>query len=231
MPPRRPDPSDGSVCNRGATSLPEQGRSPTPHDDFLIAGMLGGDAAALNKLIERYDRLVRYTILRQSADRCRRDPQWLESIASTTWEGFVRSLRRDPQVRPKSVAAYLTQIARNQCISALRRASETHETTNLGDEVESLEFTATLDEPLEILSRLESLAALRGCLAELDAEDRIMASQLAAIMERRWKDAAGALGVTESTLRSRWKMTLARLRRCVTRKTGKSFAPLGLEGD
>ena len=202
-----------------------------PDDEFLIAGMLGGDAAALNKLIERYDRLVRYTILRQSADRCRRDPQWLESVASTTWEGFVRSLQRDPELRPRSVAAYLTQIARNQCISALRSASASYEAIGLGDEADPFVIEAKLEEPSEALSRMESLATLRGCLAELDEDGRMMATQLPAITERRWRDAAAALGITESTLRSRWKKTLASLRRCVRRKTGESFAPLGLEDD
>ena len=202
-----------------------------PSDEFLIAGMLGGDAAALNRLIERYDRLVRYTILRASADRCRQDPQWLESIASASWEGFVRSLRRAPDNLPRSASAYLVQIARNQCAGALRRAVPP--TVSLGslEEQVSLEIPAQVEEPIETLTRIELLEALRDCLGELEGEGRQLATQLSAITERRWKDAAQALGISESTLRSRWSRTLERLRRCVTGKTGKSFAPDDLPGD
>jgi RNA polymerase sigma factor (sigma-70 family) len=195
-----------------------------PSDDFLIAGMLGGDWAALNKLIERYDRLVRYTILRGARERCTHDPYWLESVASATWAGFVRSIQRHPDQLPKSVRAYLTAIARNQVVSALRGVPAPDDAAQSIDSFVEL-ITATLDEPVDTLSQLELLETLRICLSELADDDRTMASQLTAITERRWLDAAAALGISESTLRSRWKRTLDRLRDCVRRKTGLSLAP------
>lgn len=201
-----------------------------PSDDFLVAGMLGGDWAALNKLIERYDRLVRYTILRGARDRCTHDPQWLESVASATWAGFVQSLQRHPDQRPKSVRAYLAAIARNQVVSALRGVPAPDDAAqSIGSFVELI--TATLDEPIDTLSRLELLETLRVCLLELADDDRTLASQLTAITERRWRDAAAALGISESTLRSRWKRTLDRLRDCVRGKTGLSLAPGTTDGD
>ncbi|MEK7730394.1 MAG: sigma-70 family RNA polymerase sigma factor [Planctomycetota bacterium] len=195
-----------------------------PSDDFLIAGMLGGDWAALNKLIERYDRLVRYTILRGAREQCMHDPQWLESVASATWAGFVQSLQRHPDQRPKSVRAYLAAIAKNQVVSALRRGEAPDAATQSIDSFGEL-ITATLEEPIDALSHLELLETLRICLSELAEDDRILASQLTAITERRWRDAAAALGISESTLRSRWKRTLERLRDCVKAKTGLSLAP------
>jgi len=196
-----------------------------PSDDFLIAGMLGGDWSALNKLIERYDRLVRYTILRGARERCTHDPQWLESVASATWAGFVRSLQRHHDQRPKSVRAYLAAIARNQVVSALRGGSRPNAAPIAFDSgVEAL-VTATHEEPIDTLSRLELLETLRICLSELADDDRTLAGQLTAITERRWRDAAAALGISESTLRSRWKRTLDRLRDCVRGKTGLSLAP------
>jgi DNA-directed RNA polymerase specialized sigma24 family protein len=72
---------------------------------------------------------------------------------------------------------------------------------------------------------------MRECLHELDSEDQAMASQLQAITERQWRIASEALGVSESTLRSRWKRTLDRLRSCIARKTGKNLAPDGDESD
>jgi RNA polymerase sigma factor (sigma-70 family) len=204
---------------------------PTPDDHFLISSILGGDDAALVKLMERYDRLVRYTVFRASPERCQRDPEWLESIASATWAGLVRSIRREPDAKPKSVQAYLTRIAKNQVASSLRAMRSEPISVPLQQENEALPITAELEEPVEELSRLELLEALRGCLTELAPSDRTLASQLGAITERRWQDAAAALGLKESTLRSRWSRTLERLRACIQRKTGESFAPSGSDGD
>ncbi len=206
-------------------------RTPDPSDDFLVASMLGGDWKALNKLIDRYDRLIRYTILRAARAECARDPQWLESVASATWTGLVQSLQRHPEARPKSVKAYLATIAKNQVASALRGASVTDAATIALDGGAGALVTATLDEPSELLSDLELLEKLRECLSELSGDDRILAGQLTAISERRWLEAAEALGISESTLRSKWKRTLDRLRQCLKIKTGLSIAPKRPDGN
>lgn len=218
----------------------------SPDDRFLIASAAGGDSAALRKLMERYDRLVRYTVFRVAKGQCVRDPDWLESVASDTWGGFVRSIRRESAEQPQSAKAYLARIARNQAISALRRTGASGRETrdpkvfsldsgprsgpdHAGES--ALEIPSTLEEPAETVARLELLEALRGCLEELEADGRAMASQLEAITERRWRDAAEALGLKESTLRSRWKQVLKRLGACVERKTGQDFAPSGQNRD
>ncbi|MGB2985610.1 MAG: sigma-70 family RNA polymerase sigma factor [Phycisphaerae bacterium] len=219
-------PNDRGVEPQGA-----EGSSPSPSDEFLVAGMLGGDAAALTRLMDRYDRLIRYTVFRASKDRCVRDPQWLESIASATWTGFVRSMQRDPDNPPKSVRAYLVRIARNQVVSALRSSPPERESLYIHENGDDAPIAARLEEPIEELSRLEHLEALRVCLAELDSDDRTLATQLPAITERRWREAAEALGLKESTLRSRWKRTLERLRGCIERKTGNLVAPRHPGGD
>lgn len=194
--------------------------------------MLGGDSAALSKLMDRYDRLVRYTVLRSSRERCAQDPQWLESVASATWAGFVRSMQRDPQCHPKSLRAYLAQVARNQVVSALRSDRPNDASVSLESNDEKLSVTAQLEEPVATLARLELLEVLQSCLAELGPDDRTMASQLQTITERRWREAAEALGMSESTLRSRWQRTLERLRACVKGKmTAESFAQGGLGSD
>ena len=181
--------------------------------------------------MDRYDRLVRHTIYRASKDRCVKDPQWLDSVASATWAGFVHSAQRDPESRPRSLSAYLAQIARNQVASATRGVSRGHASLDSDAGAGRLDVKATLEEPVDTLSKLEELEALRGCLAELDAADRNLTSQLGLIARRRWKEAAEALGLSESTLRYRWDRVLARLRRCIERKTGESFAPGGGGGD
>ena len=200
-------------------------------DEFLISGLLGGDDAALTKLMDRYDRLVRYTIYRASPERCQRDPTWLDSIASGAWAGFVRSLRRASGGRPRSVKAYLVRIARNQVVSTLRGDPPASLSLSRDDDQDAGEIAAGLEEPVEELARLELLETLRECVRELDVDDRTLATQLGAITERRWQDAAAALGLKESTLRSRWKRTLERLRACIQRKTGESVAPGEPGGD
>ena len=68
-------------------------------------------------------------------------------------------------------------------------------------------------------------------LDALEGDDRALVAQLDAITDRRWKDAAQALGMKESTLRSRWQRVLERLRECMTERTDNPFAPRGSAGD
>jgi len=203
---------------------PGSASSGGPDDAFLIASMLGGDPAALNKLIDRYDRLVRYTVLKMSRSRCLKDPDWLDTISSDTWTGFVRSVQKKPDNLPKSVAAYLVQIARNRCTSAMRGTAPAHQSLSGSADDYAEEIAATTEEPSETLLRIELLDGLRGCLTELEPEDRKLTGELSAITGRKWKEAAGRLGMSESSLRSRWKRVLERLRGCVSRKTGEKLA-------
>ncbi len=205
------------------------------HRDFedrqFLERFVHQEAAALTQLMDRYDRLVRYTILRCSRHRCLQDPQWLDTVAADTWMGFIRSIRRGPEAWPASVAGYLVLVARNQCVSALR-ATATQKAT-IGDDRVAIPdgLAASLEDPSELLSRLELLETLRECTCELDANDALPITQLSMIVDRKWTQAAAALGWSESTLRSRWKQILARLRRCVEAKTGRTFAPGESVGD
>jgi len=199
-------------------------------DSFLVRATLGGDPAALRVLMARYDRLVRYTIFRGAAERCRKDPQWLDSVASATWSGLVQSLNRSPSQVPTSLAAYLVRIARNQVASQLRRRGLQHDSLDALENDTIVEDDGAAD-TLELLSASEDLEALRACLRAVGGEDSLLLAHLEAITERRWTDAAAALGVAESTLRSRWQRLLSRLRDCVEGKTGKSFAPGDSAGD
>lgn len=199
---------------------------PGPTDDFLIQSMLGGDGAALGKLIDRYDRLVRHTIFRVARSQCLRDPHFLESIASATWTGLVRSLQRPDATAPASLSAYLIQIARNQTTSELRRVGSSRRIETVDISAVETDLPATNEEPAEIAANAELLEALRTCMEQLDDTERETVTQLTAITERRWRQAATALGIAESTIRSRWSRILERLRACVREKTGESLAPL-----
>ena len=122
----------------GDTSA-EHDQTSGPDDGFLVASLLGGDSAALSKLMERYDRLVRYTIFRVARGLCERDPDWLESVASDTWAGFVQSMRREAGGRPQSMKAYLAQIARNRAVSAMRQSGSATKRDTRDPEMVSLD--------------------------------------------------------------------------------------------
>jgi len=190
-----------------------------------------GDPAGLRLLMSRYDRLVRYAIFERAQQRCRKDPQWLDSVASAAWVGFVQSVNRTPDRLPDSVPGYLVRIARNQVVSHLRKRDLAHDSLDaLGNDALGADDEAASD-PLAVVAAAEDLAALRACIESVGGDDCELLAHLEAITERRWKEAAAALGTPESTLRSRWQRLLSRLRDCVEGKTGKSFAPGELGGD
>jgi len=197
-----------------------------PADAELLSEILAGDSHALSILMDRYDRLVRYTIFRVAADRCAADPQWLDALASNAWTGFLRSLRSQPDHnKPKSVSAYLVAISRNYAISALRAHAAFKELTT--DNFAKISKSAFAEDPgpAELVSNLELLSALRECLAGLPPQDQLLSQQLPAILDRRWTEAGAALGIRESTLRSKWKVILQLLQSCMKKKTGLDFAP------
>lgn len=203
-------------------------------DAVLVDRARAGDDAALRALMIRYDRLVRFTIFRIARDRCRSDPSWLATVASDAWMGFVRSIRRADDAI-ETPAAYLVRIARNKAISALRAVGR--EMVVLAQAIDGAGEDSRTDrtdagtDPIALLSTLEEFEALRACLTALDPEDQPLAARLSDILERRWRDAAEALGWPESTVRSRWNRVLARLRACMEGKTGRPFAPPASESD
>ena len=196
-------------------------------DATLVQRLRRGNETALTSLMQRYDALVRYAILRASRDRCRRDPEWLDSLASETWSGLIQSLRAPGAKTPKSIRAYLVQVARNRCISALKANPIAKFSLEQDNYIETDIEPADDSDPALVADRMEELETLRGCLAELTSAEKEVYAQLPAITERRWTEAAVALGVSESTLRSRWQRILAQLQRCVARKSQNRVAPEG----
>jgi RNA polymerase sigma factor (sigma-70 family) len=192
----------------------------------LLRRLREGDGAALRGLMSRYDGLVRYAVFRMCRTECRRDGEFLDARASEVWYGFVDSVRRHDAALPRNLKSYLIQIVRNKCTDALRRGGRAEAD---GHDLGGVEAIA--EPAVESLIRSEQVLALRGCMASLSDEEKMIYDQLDLILEGRWKQAGEVLNLPESTLRTRWPGILERLRKCVEGKTGKSSAPQAQAGD
>jgi RNA polymerase sigma factor (sigma-70 family) len=200
-------------------------------DESSLVGLLTqGDEDALRILMDRFDRLVRYTIFRTARDQVARDPQWLDAVAGETWSGFLKTVRRGMQIKNGSVAGYLTGVARKQTISALRRVQAFAGHRQSTSDLDALSRVAAEDaDPAILIDEIESLTILRECAALLPQEDRRIMTQLPAITQRQWVEAGAALELSESTLRSKWAKIVERLRSCVENKIGSFRAGAGSE--
>jgi RNA polymerase sigma factor (sigma-70 family) len=236
------DSIDGSARTPRAkqAAAPNHGSEPTddlapvaepvgPSDLELIARLLAGDEDAMRHLVDRYDRLVRYTIFKTARRHCDRDPTWLDARANEAWAGIVHSFRRAAKTgQPANVASYIAQISRNKCLDAAKKADSRavipFETPLEGGR--SMDVAADPgSDPALMLESVEELEALRDCMARLNSDDRILCGEIELIMEKRWREAAERLEIAESTLRSRWRGVLGRLKACLEKKIKKSLAP------
>ena len=197
-------------------------------DRHLVIQLLAGDEDAVRSLVQRYDRLIRYTIFKTGRRHCERDPGWLDARANEAWTGIVSALRRRGRnAIPPNVPAYFARIARNKSLDAVGKADQrqTIPFDPTGDAATQEPQTETEADPLQMLQGVEELAALRACIARLSEDEQVVCSEIGLIMERRWKEAAQQLEMPESTLRSKWGHILDKLRLCLEKKKSKSFAP------
>ncbi len=184
-----------------------------PSDQDLFAGIAAGDATALRRLIGRYDRLIRYAVYQTGRERCRRDPLWLDSVSSEVWTDLCRSTRKHGEQAIDNVPSFLIQIARRRSIDALRRRGE--KPPGEAEEAALAQLAVEQEDTAAVLVRMEELSALRECVSALGTSDRALCGELDAITAGRWREAASRLNMPESTLRSRWKRVLGRLRTCL----------------
>ncbi len=134
-------------------------RANDPSDAHLLGGIAADDSMALRRLMDRYDRLVRYTAYRISRERCRRDPLWLDSVASEVWTDLCRAARAGRTQAVADIQSYLIQIARRRCIDALRRRGETPVGSG-ANEAAYTQVPAAEEDTAHLLATLEELSAL-----------------------------------------------------------------------
>ena len=204
----------------------------SPHDrrtdDELLADLARRDSLALRVLMDRFDRLVRFTIFRTHRQRCRQDPLWIDSVASEVWTDLCRSARAGKLEDISNIQSFFIQVTRRRCIDALRRSAETPLAAGGPEDGLDAQPIMTDDDTDSLLDRAEHLTALRGCVSKLGEAEQIICGEISAITAGRWREAGQRLGMAESTLRSRWARVLQNLRQCLEKKSfGSRPAPVG----
>ena len=162
-------------------------------DDQTIIGLIqGGDVDAYALLVHKYHRSLLAFIF-----RIVRDPHLAEDIGQEVFLNVYRELPRFDPGRGTPFAAWLYIVARNQCISELRRQGRTELATP-----EQLSRMASGGETAEAaLIRREEREALAATLAELPEPFRttIIMSLRGATLD----DIARSCGVPQSTVKTR----------------------------
>ena len=181
---------------------PESDSAPT--DAELIVAISDGNRPALNALHERYAGYVlavAFSILRSRPDA--------EDVLQDV---FVAVLRRASTYRPDKagVKSWLFTIARNRALDAVRRRQ-----AKPGTDIDTrlvVDVEARL--PEDQLGDAERELAVRRCLDKLpsDQRDVIVLTRFEGMNQF---EAAEQLGVPIGTVKSRTRLALAKLARCL----------------
>jgi len=140
---------------------------PDEDDATLVARCRGGERAAWEALVQRYQRLV-YAVAR----RTRLDE---ESVADVFQTVFARLLEHLPRIRDASrVQAWLVTTAKRESLLHVRRAQRTVSLSRDDDGNDDAMHDVADDGPLpeEALADLQQMHRLRLALDSLDARCR-----------------------------------------------------------
>ncbi|HEX6513275.1 MAG TPA: RNA polymerase sigma factor [Chloroflexota bacterium] len=171
----------------------------TPDDSALTAAARGGELAAFNQLVERYQGVVYNLCLRMLGD-----PSSAEDAAQ---EAFFAAYRSIKSYRGGAFRGWLLRIAANQCYDALRHRQR-HHTQILSDEP-LVPDPSPLPDDLA-LSR-EAISTLERAIAHLAPEQRLCVL-LIDVQGLDYEEAAQAIGANLGTVKSRLSRARAHLR-------------------
>jgi RNA polymerase sigma-70 factor (ECF subfamily) len=165
-----------------------EGEATVTELEELVERASRNDAQAFAELVTRYRRLV-YAISMSQVD----DPAEAEDL---TQEVFVRAHRDLPHLRePEKFVLWLSQVARNSCLMWVRRKRP------VSEPLEAISEQA--DPAVQARFRQAELAdILKGVLGRVSPKSRevLALHYLAGFTE---EETAGALGLSEATVKSR----------------------------
>jgi RNA polymerase sigma factor (sigma-70 family) len=182
-----------------------------PDDAALVARCLGGDAAAWEALVRRYQRLVYAIALRASLDD--------HAAADVFQTIFARLVQHLPRItQPAKLQAWIVTTAKREALLLRRRAKRTVSMTLLnGDEpAGEPEWDIADDSPLpeEALAELQQLAQVRLALDRLDERCRRLLLALFGDDEKVvYDNVARRLGIPIGSIGPTRSRCLAKLRR------------------
>ncbi|GAM10907.1 RNA polymerase sigma-H factor [Geobacter sp. OR-1] len=161
-------------------------------DQILIRRVQGGDVDAYARLVRKHHRNLLTFI-----HRIVRDAHLAEDIGQEVFLNVYKELPGFDPDRGTPFAAWLYIVARNQCISELRRLSRTEPVA-----AEFFQRIAGNDESAEsALIRQEEWTALRNAMAELPEPFR--ATIIMSLQGATLEDIARSCGVPQATVKTR----------------------------
>lgn len=174
-------------------------------DDELIRRSRSGDESAFRVLVDRYEARVAAVVVGM-----------LGSVAEADDVGqevFIRFFRSMDRFRgDSSVATYLTRIAINQSLKALKKRKRWYERFLNRDEQDETPDPPSDDSPVASVESSEQAEYLRRKLATLSDEHRAVI--VLRVMEGySTKETAAMLDLPEGTVMSRLKRGLAKLKK------------------
>lgn len=183
-------------------------------DDSLIAAARGGDLAAFNVLVERYERLVYAICL-----RLLRDPHLAEDV---TQETFIRAYGAIASFEGGPFRSWLARIATNRSYDTLRyqrrRPAESLEAQVV--EVEPRwSVEPPVDDPERFAARSELSRRLEAALEYL-TEDQRLVVLLHDVHGYPYDEIAEITGASIGTVKSRLSRARARLREVLRADAG-----------
>ncbi len=170
----------------------------TRSDDDIMREARSGNPSAFSEIFERYHRRVYGFVRRLSGDA---------SIAhDITQETFLSAFRARKKYRLKGMLrAWLFRIAANAARAKVRTSSR--EERKLA---ESPETTEAPPGPLEMMEAHERWQFVAAALGRLSVEEREVVL-LRNHEDMKFREVAEALGITESTAKSRMRYALEKL--------------------
>ena len=203
-------------ANGGREGSREQAGDPDEQEWVALAQ--GGDLAAFNAIVERYQTLAYNVALRML-----RDPSAAEDA---TQDAFVSAWRNVGRYRGGSLRAWLLAIVANRARDLLRSPAR-RRTSSLDAYAEE---GAALDPPDrdllpdESAEQAETVAAVRRAVAALPGDQRLVVT-LVDLQGLNYEEAASATGAAIGTVKSRLFRARSRLREMLRGEWELSGAP------
>lgn len=173
-----------------------------PTDDELLRRARDGDQRAFRLLVERYESVVAATVIGMLGPG-----QEADDVGQETFIRFYRSI--DRYRGDASLKTYLTRIAINQSLKALKKRKRWHERFFSRDEESGAELAEAV-ETTDVLGERERREMVQAALQTLNPTHRSVV--VLRIMEGYdTRETAELLGVPQGTVMSRLARALEKL--------------------